>query len=179
MTDGTRGRRTWGVTVAVVTAALAVLGALLPVPGAAGGGGGGAARITPGGVGEVRLGATFRALRRDGLVGRLRAGCELQGPDARSASLRAPLRGFVDLSETAPRRVTSISVRGGATARGAGVGATRRAVRRAFPRVRFRQVLGFTIGRVPRGGGGRLEFAIDPQTRRVVTIGIPFVAFCE
>jgi hypothetical protein len=166
--------------VAVVAATLAALGALLPVPGAAGGGGGGGpARITAAGVGDVRLGATFRALRRDGLVGRLRPGCELQGPDARAAALRGPVRGFVDFTETSPRRAASISVRGGATARGVGVGATRRAVRRAFPRVRFRQVLGFTIGRVPRGGGGRLEFALDRQTGRVVTIGVPFVAFCE
>jgi hypothetical protein len=38
-------------------------------------------------AGAVRVGAPFRSLRRDGLVGALRQGCPLGGPDQRSAKL--------------------------------------------------------------------------------------------
>jgi hypothetical protein len=136
-------------------------------------------RITPTGVGEVRLGRTFRALRRAGLVGPLRPGCELAGPDARYASLRAPLRGLVDFTQTTPRRVASISVTGGATARGVAVGDDSQDVRDAYPRARFEEVLGWTVATVPRSGRAGLQFLIDRQTLRVETIGIPFIAFCE
>ncbi|MFL5580859.1 MAG: hypothetical protein ACJ8AO_10825 [Gemmatimonadaceae bacterium] len=142
-----------------------------------------AARITAAGVGQVRLGATFRSVRADGAVGGLRRGCELAGPDARTARLRAPLRGSVTLSADSPRRVTDIQVSGGARARGVGVGSTAAAIRRAFPRARFDHstddVFGVTIAKVPRGGGGRIQFAVDVATRKVTTIGVPALAFCE
>jgi len=140
-------------------------------------------RITASGVGDVTLGKTFRELRRAGLVGRLRSGCEFGGPQARSAALRAPLRGSVDLTRTSPRKVEIIAVRGGATARGVGVGDRARRVRRAYPKVRFDHstddVFGITIARVPRNGGGRIEFAINTETNRVQLIAVPFIAFCD
>ena len=33
--------------------------------------------------------------------------------------------------------------------------------------------------RVPKSGGGALEFALDTRTRRVTLIGVPAIAFCE
>jgi hypothetical protein len=139
--------------------------------------------ITRSGVGQVRLGDTFRELRTAGLVGRLRTGCELAGPGTRSARLRAPLRGSVDFTRTMPRRVTHIAIRGGATARGVGVGARSWKLRRAFPRARFdhrtEEIFGITLVRVPRRGGGRLQFAVDAATKRVELIGIPSIRFCE
>ena len=63
------------------------------------------------------------------------------------------------------------------------VGDRLRAVKRAFPKVKLdkstAQMFGIFVARVPKGGGGRMEFAIDEQSRRVTTIAIPGLAFCE
>ena len=140
------------------------------------------AKITPKGVDGVKLGRTFHALRQDGLVGRLQPGCEL-APNTRSAKLKAPLKGTVDFTQTSPRKVADISIRGGATARGVGVGSRARAIRRAFPKAKFdhstEDVFGITLVKVPKNGGGRLQFAVDEQTHKVTLIGVPFIAFCE
>jgi hypothetical protein len=75
--------------------------------------------ITPTGVGEVKLGKTFNELRQANLIGGLRNGCELSGPNTKFASLRAPLKGTVDLTKTSPRKVARITITGaGAKARG-------------------------------------------------------------
>ncbi|MDP9436325.1 MAG: hypothetical protein M3P93_14510, partial [Actinomycetota bacterium] len=65
-----------------VTVALALLltGLALALPAAAQAP---PARVTADGVGDVRLGSTFRALRRQGLVGRLQLGCEFSRPRPR------------------------------------------------------------------------------------------------
>jgi len=142
-----------------------------------------AGAITPAGVGAVRLGRTYRSLRAAGRLGKVRPGCELGGPRTRSALLRAPLTGSVDLTLGAPRRVAAIVVRGGASARGVGIGASSAAIRAAFPRAVFDHgsdaVFGATFVRVPRGGGGRLEFAVDTTTRKVTLIGVPRIPTCE
>ena len=142
------------------------------------------ARVTADGVGDVRLGSTFRALRRQGLVGRLQPGCELSSPRPRIAMLRAPLRGSVTFTARRPHRATDITVTGGAAARGVGIGDRPRAIRRAFPRVRFDHstdtTFGITLARVPgRRGRDRLQFAVDVETRRVNTIAVPAISFCE
>lgn len=140
-------------------------------------------RITPSGVGAVKLGKTYRELRAARLVGRVSRGCEPAGPDARSAPLRAPLKGSVDLTQTSPRKVTNISIRGGASARGVGIGATSAQIRAAFPKASFdrstEEVFGITLVKVPKSGGGRLQFAVDRSTDKVELIGVPFIAFCE
>jgi hypothetical protein len=141
------------------------------------------ATITSAGVGGVKLGRTYRSLRAAGLLGKVAPGCELGGPRTRSAPLRAPLRGSVDLTLGTPRRVASISVRGGATAHGVGIGATVTRIRTAFPRAvvdhSAEDVFGLTFVRVPRGGGGRLEFGVDTITKRVTIIAIPRIAVCD
>ena len=139
--------------------------------------------ITSAGVGAVKLGRTYASLRAAGRLGKIAPGCELGGPRTRSAPLRAPLRGSVDLTLGTPRRIASISVRGGATARGVGVGASAAQIRAAFPRAVFDRrgeaMFGITFVRVPQGGGGRLEFGVDTTTKRVTVIGIPRIALCE
>lgn len=140
-------------------------------------------KITAAGVGKVKLGKAHRQLRRQHLVGKLRRGCELGGPGTRSARLRSPLRGSVDYTRTSPRKVRSITVRRGAKARGVGVGDTIPEIRAAFPKAKVdhgtEEVFGITLVKIPKDGGGRLRFAVDVDTRKVVLIGIPFIAFCE
>jgi hypothetical protein len=140
-------------------------------------------KITPAGVDGVKLGMTFAQLRAAHLVGKLQPGCELAGANARSARLRAPLKGTVNFTNTTPRKVTDITVTGGATARGVGIGATKAQILAKFPKAKFdhttEPTFGITLVRIPKNGGGRLRFAIAVSTHKVTLIGIPFIAFCE
>src|SRR5918994_2913269 len=112
--------RTIAATAALAAAAAGISAAAAPgEPGYAA-----AKRITAAGVGKVKLGKTFRELRDAGLIERLRPGCELGGPGTRFARLKPPLSGTVDFTRTSPRRAKRVTVRGGAKARGVGIGAT-------------------------------------------------------
>ena len=139
-------------------------------------------KVTSRGVGDVKLGATFTKLRQRHLVGRLHRGCEL-APNTRSARLVAPPKGSVDFTRKTPRRVTDILVRGGATARGVGIGATIADIQNAFPSAIIdhstEPTFKLTLVRIPRSGGGRIQFAVPLSTHRVSLIGVPFIAFCE
>jgi hypothetical protein len=141
-----------------------------------------AKKITRNGVGQVKLGMTFQELREKRLVGKLRPGCEL-AENTRSARLRSPLRGIVNFTQSTPRKVTDISVRRGAKARGVGIGDRIRDIRDAFPRARVdhstEDVFGITLVRIPRNGGGRIQFSVPLDTRRIDLIAVPFIAFCE
>jgi hypothetical protein len=165
--------------------ATAALGAVAIVPAAAPGDPGQAAakKITAAGVGKVKLGKTFRELRAAGLIGRLRQGCELSGPNTRSARLKAPLKGSVDFTRTSPRRVKRIAVRGGAKARGVGIGATVAQIKTAFPKAKVdhttEQLFRITLVKIPKDGGGRIQFAVDVDTKKTTLIGVPAIAFCE
>src|SRR4051794_32417025 len=129
-------------------------------------------RITAAGVGKVKLGARYSALRDAGLVGRLRAGCTLGGRGARVARLRAPLKGQVDLTRSRPRRVRAITVTGGATARGVRIGDAIEDVVAAYPKAKVdhsqEDRLEATFARVPKKGGGRLTFLL-PIDKKTVT----------
>jgi hypothetical protein len=165
----------------VVGVVIAVLGAA-GTAGAVAGPAAAPKKITARGVDGVKLGRTFRALRQDGLVGPIRPGCQL-AENTRSARLKAPLKGSVDFTLSDPRKVTDILIRGGATARGVGVGSRARAIRRAFPKAKFdhstEDVFGITLVKVPKTGGGKMQFAVDEDTHKVTLIGVPFIAFCE
>jgi hypothetical protein len=168
-----------GLILVAALAAVALCGAVAPAqtgPAAA-------KRITRSGVDGVKLRDTFQDLRNRGLVGRIRHGCPLGGPRTRSARLLAPLKGSVDFTLTKPRKVTNITVRGGARARGVGIGARIRRIKAAFPRARVDHstdaTFGITLVKIPRRGGGRLQFGVDTTTKRTTLIGIPFIAFCE
>jgi hypothetical protein len=159
--------------------AAAVVVAMLAVPASAAA----PQKITRNGVGQVELGMTFQELRDEGLVGRLRPGCELGGPNTRSARLRSPLRGVVDFTQTNPRRVTNITILRGARARGVKVGDRIRDIKDAYPKAKVNRqtedVFGVWLVRVPRGGGGRITFSVPVDTERIDRIGVPFIPFCE
>jgi hypothetical protein len=165
--------------------ATATVGVLAIGPAAAPGETGHAAakRITAAGVDGVKLGKTFQQLRSGGLVGRLQRGCELGGPNTRSARLKAPLKGQVNFSLTSPRRVDNVLIRGGAKARGVGIGATIAQIKAAFPKAivdhSTESVFRITLVRIPKDGGGKIKFAVDVDTHKVTLIGVPIIAFCE
>ena len=142
-----------------------------------------AKKITATGVDGVKLGATHTSLRNAGLVGRIHRGCELGGPRTRSANLLRPLKGQVNYTLTKPRKVTDITVRGGAKARGVGIGATIPQIKAKFPKAKVDHstdsTFGVTLVRIPKNGGGRIVFAVDTGTHRVTLIGVPIIAFCE
>jgi hypothetical protein len=140
-------------------------------------------KITRKGVGQVKLGMTFQELRDLGLVGKLRHGCELGGPNTRTARLRSPLRGDVDFTQTTPRKVTNVTIRRGARARGVKVGDRIRDIKDAYPKAKVNRstedVFGVWLVRVPRNGGGRITFSVPVDTKRIDLIGVPFIPFCE
>lgn len=142
-----------------------------------------AKRITPSVVNGVRIGMSHGQLRRRGLVGRIRRGCELGGPNTRSAKLLAPLKGQVNYTQRKPRKITDITVRGGARAHGVGIGAMIPAIKAAFPKAKVDhstdRVFGLTLVRIPKSGGGRIIFGVSMKTKRTTLIGVPFIAFCE
>jgi hypothetical protein len=142
-----------------------------------------AKRITPSSVDGVKIGMTHQQLRQRGLVGKIRRGCELGGPDTRSARLLAPLRGQVNYTQRNPRKVTDITVRGGARARGVGIGAKIPAIKAAFPKAKVDhstdRVFRLTLVRVPKNGGGKIMFGVSTRTKRTTLIGVPLIAFCE
>jgi hypothetical protein len=141
-----------------------------------------AKKITPTRVGQVKLGMTFAELREKRLVGKLRPGCPL-AENTRSARLRSPLRGTVNFTQSTPRKVTDIAVTRGARARGVRVGDRIRDIRDAFPRAKVdrstEDVFGITLVRIPKNGGGRIQFSVPLDTRRIDLIAVPFIAFCE
>ena len=166
--------------------ATAALGALAIAPAAARPGNAGstaAKKITAAGVGQVKLGRTFGELRDAGLIGRLRPGCELSGPNTRFANLKAPLSGTVDFTRTSPRRAKRVTVRGGAKARGVGIGATIAQIQSAFPKAILdhstEALFNITLVKIPKDGGGRIQFAVDVGTGRTTRIAVPRLAFCE
>ena len=158
--------------------ALAVTGsASPPASGAA------VAKISPIRVDGVHLGDTHADLRARGKVGRIRPGCEL-AENTRSARLLPPLSGSVNYTQSSPRRVDSITVRGGARARGVGIGSKIPAIKAQFPRARVdhstESVFGLTLVRTPkRPSGGQITFGVSTQTKKTTIIGVPFIAFCE
>jgi hypothetical protein len=141
------------------------------------------AKITPTGVDGVKLGMNYRTLRRRNLIGHIRRGCELGGPNTRSANLKLPLRGTVNFTQTKPRLVTDITIRRGARARGVGRGDTIAEIKAAFPKAKVDhstdEVFQLTLVKIPKNGGGPLRFAVSTITKRVTLIGVPFIAFCE
>lgn len=143
-----------------------------------------AAKISPSRVDGVHLGDTHQDLRNRGKVGPLKPGCELGGPNTRSANLKLPLKGFVTYTLSNPRKVTSITVRGGAKARGVGIGAKIPAILAKFPNAEVErdteEVFQLTLVMTPeRKNGDRIMFGVSTKTKRTTVIGVPGIGFCE
>jgi len=141
------------------------------------------AKVTKHGVGGIRLGTRHSALRSAGLVRKLGPGCELAGPGTHAAGLRSPLKGSVDYRKSSPPRVKSITVTAGATARGVGIGDKVADIKAAYPGAKVDHgtddTFGFSLVKVPKASGGRITFAVDTSTKKITTIGVPFIALCE
>jgi hypothetical protein len=144
-----------------------------------------AAVITPTRVDGVHLGDTHADLRARGKVGPIGPGCELGGPNTRSAKLRAPLKGSVTYTLQNPRKVTTITITGGARARGVGIGSTIAAIKAKFPNAKVNhstdQVFQLTLVTTPKRpvSGGRIMFGVSTQTHKTTIIGVPGIGFCE
>lgn len=167
------------VIAALVAAAVMVCTVATPAQTA----GGTAQTVSSSGVGAVKLGKTYEKLRKQELIGKIRPGCELGGPNTRSARLLAPLKGGVDFTLTSPRKITTITITGGAAARGVGIGDTIADIKKAFTNAKIdpstEEVFGITLVKIPKNDGGRFQFAVDVDSNRITAIGIPQLAFCE
>src|SRR3982750_86953 len=117
-------------------------------------------KITASGVGAVQLGKTYKSLHDAGLIGKIHHGCELGGANTRSANLKAPLKGQVNFTLHAPRKVTDITIRAGAKARGVGIGATIAQIKSKFPKAKVDHstdhTFELTLVRIPKSGGGKI-----------------------
>ncbi len=142
-----------------------------------------APKITPSGVGAVKIGKTYKQLHDAGLIGKIHHGCELGGPNTRSANLKAPLKGQVNFTLHSPRKVTDITIRGGARARGAGIGTTIAGIKSKFPKAKVDHstdgTFELTLVRIPKSGGGKIMFGVSTKTKRTTVIGVPAIGFCE
>jgi hypothetical protein len=145
-------------------------------------------KITFKGVGQVKLGKTFKSLRDAGLVGKLHKGnCDAAGPSALPfAKLRSPLKGTVEFNQGTPHRVNNITIRGGAKARGVGIGDRLKDIKAKFPKRQVDHsqegVFGAFFVWIPKlhpVGKVKMNFVIDSDTRKITLIGVPFVPFCE
>jgi hypothetical protein len=141
--------------------------------------------ITPTRVDGVHLGETHQHLRAAGEVGPIGAGCEFAGPNTRSAKLSAPLEGNVTYTLRNPRRVATITISGGAKARGIGIGATIAQIKAKFPNAKVNhntdEVFLLTLVTTPKRpvSGGRIMFGVSTQTHKTTVIGVPHIGFCE
>src|SRR3954452_17386284 len=139
--------------------------------------------ITASGVGGVKIGASYTRLHDRGLIRRIRHGCELGGPNTRSAKLLAPLKGQVNFTLKAPRKVTDVTVNGGATARGVGIGDKIADIKAAYPKAKVDhstdKTFLLTIVRIPKNGGVKLEFGVSTKSKRATLIGVPHIAVCD
>lgn len=140
-------------------------------------------KITASGVGQVKIGKTYTELHDKGLIGKIRPGCNLGGPNTRGARLKAPLKGQVNFTLKDPRKVTDITINGGAKARGVGIGDTIPEIKAAFPKAKVNHktdtTFELTLVRIPKDGGGKFIFGVSTKTHKVTVIGVPFIAFCE
>jgi hypothetical protein len=164
-------------------AAAAVAGAAAVALTASAGGATNHPAITPKGVGPIKIGATAASLQAKGLITKLTKGCELAGPNTRSAGIKT-FNGTVGFTRSTPRRVNVISVNGeGPQARGVGLGDRLADIRKAYKVVkvdkRQRGTFGGDFVTIPKKAGGKIMFFIDKGTHTITQIGVPIIPVCE
>ncbi|MHB8693453.1 MAG: hypothetical protein ACYDHH_19630 [Solirubrobacteraceae bacterium] len=139
-------------------------------------------QITGTAVGSVKLGEPYAQLHAAGLVGPIGSGCSLN-VGSKAARLRAPLTGNVQFGSSKARTVTDISVSAGANARGVTVGGRLSAIRAAYRDVKVdrstEKVFGIDVATVHPSGGGKISFAINDKSHKVILIGVPDIPFCD
>jgi hypothetical protein len=138
-------------------------------------------KITPAGVGQVKLGMTFKQLHAQHLVGKLHKGnCDAAGGNASPfAKLRSPLKGVADFTRSLPHTLSDVSIRGGAKARGVGIGDSLAKVKARFPKRKIIHDIGLIFVNVPNSAHNKEQLILDQHTKKVTVIGVPFVALCE
>ena len=132
-------------------------------------------------MGEVKLGSTYKELRRKDLVGPSRPGCPIKQGE-RIALLKPPLEGGVILTASAPRKVANISIRGRddpRRRRGRNDSRDQGGVSQGKGQPPKRGSFSITSVDIPQGGGGKLLFAVDIKTKKTTVIGIPTLPPCE
>jgi hypothetical protein len=167
-------RRTLAVGTAMAVLALGPGAAVAAAP----------KKITSKGAGQVKLGKTFAQMRAKHLVGKLRDGCELSGPNTKFSKLRSPLRGTVDWSKTSTRRVKRVTITGGsAAARGVRIGDKVADIKAAFPKAKVdhaaEPIFQITLVKIPKNGGGKMWFGLPTDTKKITLIGVPNLSFCD
>ena len=145
-----------------------------------------AAVITPTRVDGVHLGDTHADLRARGKVGPIGPGCELGGPNTRSAKLKAPLKGSVNYTLPQPAQGRQHHASPAGRRRAAWASARRSPqIKAKFPHAKVDhstdQVFQLTLVRTPKRPQrrGRITFGVSTQTHKTTIIGVPFIAFCE
>lgn len=142
------------------------------------------AKVNRKGVGPVKLGKTHASLKKKGVLGQKVPGCELAGPGQKAARIKGSIKGAVNLTRSKPRRVRSIVVTKGASAKkGVGFGDSLERIMQVFPKAKVdestQDVFGLTLVTIPRKNGGRFQFGVEVDTEEISIIGVPFIAFCE
>jgi hypothetical protein len=138
---------------------------------------------TPAGVGPLRLGMTATALRRQGLIGPLRPGCELD-PGQRAADLSPPLSGLAVFQDPNTRLAAIDATAGVVTASGIKVGSSAAAMLAAYPNAEYQRPepdapLPSGSLTITRGGEVLMTISVDSTTNLVSGINVPWPAVCE
>jgi hypothetical protein len=139
-------------------------------------------QITGTAVGAIKLGEPYAQVHAAALVGPIGPGCSLNA-GSKAARLRAPLTGNVEFGSSTARKVTDISVSAGANARGVTIGARLSAIRAGYRNVKVdrstEKVFGVDVATVHPKAGGKISFAINDKTHKVILIGVPDIPFCD
>jgi hypothetical protein len=169
-----------------LTASIASLCVVVPsVEARAAGSRGAAPKITPKGIGKLRLGTPLAVIQRAHLLGRTHRGCDLAWPAPIVAQLSPPLEGTATFSGSGAHRLQAISITGGAkTDRGVGVGDRASKVRRAYPSATVQDAppgdpLQLHAITVAEHGKTVLWLELGRAGGRVTEIDIPSLETCE
>lgn len=139
--------------------------------------------MTAQGIGPIKIGATLASLKAAHLIGKVQLGCELNQPRGYGAPLKNTFKGFVGFDQH--KRVTSISAESRAVdVHGLTIGSTDEQVLKAYPKAHYDKAkttdpIPYSVIAVGPVGTPRYSFLVDPKTRKVVELDIPYAQVCE